>query len=126
MKKWIAVLLVLVLAACLACAQAGTLTEADLAGSWYTDYEGLVPIHCFLYEDKTFEAAVTEDLPIEEMSIVGTWEYDGETLTLHCEAGDLPFLWNGEALTGELFGLQVELRSEWSRDVLESSSEEST
>ena len=126
MKKRIAVLLVLILAACFACAQAGALTEADLPGSWYTEYEGLIPIHCFLYEDKTFEAAITEDLPIEEMSIAGTWEYDGETLILHCGDGDLSFLWNGEALTGELFGLQVELRSEWLGDMLESNPEENT
>ena len=126
MKKCITVLLIVILAACFACAQAGTLTDADLPGSWYTEYEGLIPIHCFLYEDRTFEAAITEDLPIEEMSIAGTWEYDGETLILHCENGDLSFLWNGQALTGELFGLQVELCSEWSGDMLESSPEEST
>lgn len=126
MKKYITVLLIVILAACFACAQAGTLTDADLPGSWYTEYEGLIPIHCFLYEDRTFEAAITEDLPIEEMSIAGTWEYDGETLILHCENGDLSFLWNGQALTGELFGLQVELCSEWSGDMLESSPEEST
>ena len=125
MKKFITVLLIVILAACFACAQAGTLTDADLPGSWYTEYEGLIPIHCFLYEDRTFEAAITEDLPIEEMSIAGTWEYDGETLILHCENGDLSFLWNGQALTGELFGLQVELCSEWSGDMLESSPEES-
>ena len=125
MKKFIAVVLIVILVACLACAQASTLTEADLLGSWYTEYEELIPIHCFLYEDKTFEAMITDDLPIEEMSITGTWEYDGETLILHCEAGDLPFLWNGEALTGELFGLQVKLNSEWLRDVLEDSPEES-
>lgn len=126
MKKFITVLLIVILAACFACAQAGTLTDADLPGSWYTEYEGLIPIHCFLYEDRTFEAAITEDLPIEEMSIAGTWEYDGETLILHCENSDLSFLWNGQALTGELFGLQVELCSEWSGDMLESSPEEST
>ena len=126
MKRFIAVLMTVILAACLACAQAGTLTEADLPGSWYTEYEGLLPIHCFLYEDKTFEAAVTEDLPIEEMSIAGTWEYDGETLILHSEDADLTFLWNGKTLTGELFGLKVELYSEWSGDVLESNPEEST
>ena len=126
MKRFIAVLMTVILAACLTCAQAGTLAEADLPGSWYTEYEGLLPVHCFLYEDKTFEAVVTEDLPIEEMSIAGSWEYDRETLILHCDDGDLTFLWNGEALTGELFGLQVELHSEWSGDVLESNPEEST
>lgn len=118
-KKLAALLLTVLIIAGPACSRAESLTPGDLYGSWYAEYEGIIPVYCFLYADMTFETSIADDLPIEELSLAGSWDFDGETLVLRCAEKDLPFTWNGRSFSGELFGLQLELRSEWMGDVLE-------
>ena len=119
MKKILALLLALVLCCGVACAQAAALTPDDLVGNWYTVYEDVIPIYLLLNEDQTFEAVIPADLPIEEKAFNGDWDFDGAVLTLHCEGKDIPLTLDGTAFVGELFGLTVELHSEYMEDILE-------
>ncbi|MBR5110272.1 MAG: hypothetical protein IK099_08755 [Clostridia bacterium] len=110
MKKLLALLLALFLACGFCFAQA---EAADvMLGSWTCEYMG-IPLYCLLYEDNTFEAVIGMDLPIEKKTLSGTWEFDGEAVILHCGEKDLPFTWDGNTLTGELFGVPVALESVW-------------
>ena len=120
MKKLLALLLALLLACGLVCAQVEE-TEADdvMYGSWTCEYMG-IPLYCILYDDNTFEAMIGIDLPVEENYLFGSWEFDGQTVVLHCAEQDLPFAWDGQALTGELFGVPVSMENIWmNRDPLE-------
>ena len=119
MKKFLALLLALVLCCGVACAQAATLTKDDLVGNWYTVYEDVIPIYLVLNENQTFDAFIPADLPIEEKAFDGTWDFDGAALTLHCADKDIPLTLDGIAFVGELFGLTVELHSEYMEDILE-------
>lgn len=112
MKKLLALLLALLLACGLVCAQAEAAAADTMIGSWTYEFMG-IPLYCILYDDNTFEAMIGMDLPIEEKSLSGKWEFDGETLILHCADKDLSFAWDGNTLTGELFGVPVALESVW-------------
>lgn len=112
MKKLLALLLALLLACGLVCAQAEEAATDTMLGSWTCEYMG-IPLYCLLFEDNTFEAMIGEDLPIEEKNLSGTWEFDGETVILHCADQDLSFAWDGNTLNGELFGVPVALESVW-------------
>lgn len=106
MKKTMMVLLALALLCACAAAEA-----IELAGCWTAEYLG-IPLLCLIYGDHTFEAVITESLPVDEMNCTGTWTFDGTTLTLQSESGESALTWDGEALNGELFGLPVALQQE--------------
>ena len=80
MKKFLALLLALVLCCGLACAYADVLEADDLVGNWYAEDEELIPFVLTLNSDQTFEAVIDADLPIEENHIEGTWEFDGAAI----------------------------------------------
>lgn len=119
MKKFLALLLALVLCCGLACAYADVLEADDLVGSWYAEDEELIPFVLTLNSDQTFEAVIDADLPIEENHIEGTWEFDGAALTLHCADKDLALTLDGAALVGDLFGVTLEFHSEYMEEILE-------
>ena len=110
MRRFLAVLLTMILLASLA----GALAEAaeatdqlyDVTGDWTIDYFGIPMIFHFL-EDGTFEGVIDMDIPVADdgsNSIFGLWAFDGQTLTIFSETPEdedaFSFVWDGEKLSG--------------------------
>ena len=114
MRKLLSVLLVLLLAAGLACVQAES-EIPDLTGDWALVYDIIdteIVQYVYLYEDSTFEIMDDENGTTGS----GTWTFDGQTLTLTIMEGDekddLVLAWDAEThqLTGSYEGIPVTMR----------------
>ena len=113
MRKLFAALLAAILLLSLACAWAETATDApDLTGStWTMDYFD-IPMLFVFNEDGTFVGTIDMDIPVADdgsNSFAGTWEFDGETLMMYGDDGDVSFTWDGEKMTGIMFDTEVYL-----------------
>ena len=111
MRKWMALLLVIVLLLGLAFASAETTTDVvDLTGEWKMDYFGMTMLFSFK-EDGTYEGLIDAGIDFDDGNdFSGTWEFDGTTMIIHGDDGDQSFTWDGEKLSGVMYDTEIILQ----------------
>ena len=86
MRKWIAVLMVLMMILGTACALAEEEEKIeDLTGGWELYAGGQSELYVYLERDGTFRSVSSEDTWDRDSITEGTWTYDGTELTLAAE-----------------------------------------
>ena len=90
MRKLISVFLAVILAlgVCCACAEQDNFLVSDWMLLYTFEDNAIDEQAIFIYEDHTFE------MPVENESQKGTWEFDGETLTLTGGDDTMSLKWN--------------------------------
>lgn len=108
MRKLFSLMLALVLALGLACAEEAV---PDLTGDWLLVYNvngTEISYYVYLYENNTFELAGDDS----EKNGKGTWAFDGSLLTLAAEEGDvISLVYDADAhqLQGEYGGIPARM-----------------
>lgn len=117
MRKWIAVLMVLMMILGTACALAEEEEEIeDLTGGWELYAGGQSELYVYLERDGTFRSVSSEDTWDRDSITEGTWTYDGTELTLAAENETLSFIYTlpdgcetGGGFAGEKDGMPISL-----------------
>ena len=112
MRRFLAIVMIAILAAGAVCAAVGE-ALTDVTGDWAMDYFSIPMIFSF-DEDGTFAAVIDMDIPLADdgsNGFTGMWAFDGETLTISDDSGQseetVSFTWDGEKLCGVMEGTEV-------------------